>query len=98
MVPSVLSSGYLEESYFRLYLLTRLEEADLSPRKGVFFSTLLFSLCHIYEGFPGVLTAALAGAFLSLLFLKYRSVHGLAWAHGAYNAAVYLSLAILFPS
>ncbi|MDR0589546.1 MAG: CPBP family intramembrane metalloprotease, partial [Spirochaetaceae bacterium] len=61
MVPSVLSSGYLEESYFRQYLLTRLEEADLSPRRGVFFSTLLFSLCHIYEGPPGVLTAAMAG-------------------------------------
>lgn len=98
MVPSVLTTGYVEESYFRLYLLTRLEEAGFGPRRGVFFSVLLFSLCHIYEGLPGVLNAVLAGTFLSGLFLKYRSIHGLAWAHGAYNAAVYLILARSLPS
>jgi membrane protease YdiL (CAAX protease family) len=89
LIPSILSSAYVEESYFRFYLLTRLEEAGIPPLKGVIFSVLLFSLCHIYEGLPGVLNAALAGTFLSLLFVKYRSFHGLAWAHGAYNAAVY---------
>ncbi|MFP3089299.1 CPBP family intramembrane metalloprotease [Treponema sp. TIM-1] len=94
MIPSVLSSAYMEESYFRFYLLTRLEDMELTPGKGVFFSVFLFSLCHIYEGIPGVLNAALAGTFLSLLFLKYRSVHGLAWAHGAYNAAVYITIGV----
>ncbi|MDR1108653.1 MAG: CPBP family intramembrane metalloprotease [Spirochaetaceae bacterium] len=89
LIPSILSSAYVEECYFRFYLLTRLEEAGISPLKGIFFSVLLFSLCHIYEGLPGGVNAALAGTFLSLLFLKYRSIHGLAWAHTAYNAAVY---------
>jgi membrane protease YdiL (CAAX protease family) len=97
MVFSVLTTGYVEESYFRFYLLTRLEESGLSPHRGVFFSVLLFSLCHVYEGIPGVLNAALAGTFLSVVFLKYRSVHGLAWAHGAYNAAVYIVIRVLLP-
>jgi membrane protease YdiL (CAAX protease family) len=97
-VPSVLSTGYIEESYFRLYLLTRLEKAGIGPGKGVFFSGLLFSLCHMYEGLPGILNAAVAGAFLSLLFLKYRSIHGLAWAHGAYNAAVYGAIVFFLPA
>ena len=95
MAFSVITTGYVEESYFRFYLLRRLGETE--PGKGVFFSVLLFSLCHVYEGVPGVLNAALAGTFLSFLFLKSRSIHGLAWAHGAYNAAVYGILSILPP-
>jgi membrane protease YdiL (CAAX protease family) len=91
MVPSVLSTGYAEESYFRFYLLTRLGETGTGPWRRVLFSVLLFSLCHLYEGPPGIINAALAGAFLSFLFLKYRSLHGLAWAHGMYNAAVYIT-------
>jgi membrane protease YdiL (CAAX protease family) len=95
MVLSVLTTGYVEESYFRFYLLTRLEETVPGPGKRVFVSVFLFSLCHIYEGIPGVLNAVLAGAFLSFLFLKCRSFHGLAWAHGAYNAAVYITIGLL---
>ncbi|MDR2760044.1 MAG: CPBP family intramembrane metalloprotease [Spirochaetaceae bacterium] len=95
MIPSVLSSAYVEESYFRFYLLTRLEETEPGPLKRVFVSVFLFSLCHIYEGIPGILNAVLAGTFLSFLFLKYRSLHGLAWAHGAYNAAVYITIGLL---
>ncbi|MDR2068254.1 MAG: CPBP family intramembrane metalloprotease [Spirochaetaceae bacterium] len=97
MIPSVLSSAYVEESYFRFYLLIRLEESEAGPGKGVFLSVFLFSLCHIYEGIPGVVNALLAGTCLSLLFLKYRSLHGLAWAHGAYNAAVYIIIGGLSP-
>jgi membrane protease YdiL (CAAX protease family) len=95
MVPSVLSTGYMEESYFRFYLLTRLEHTGSG--KAVFFSGLLFSLCHVYEGLPGILNAAVAGVFLSFLFLKYRSFHGLAWAHGMYNAVIYCILGVLGP-
>jgi membrane protease YdiL (CAAX protease family) len=87
---SCLGTGYLEESYFRLYLLLRLEEAGIGIRKGVFLSCLLFSLCHKYEGPWGVLQAALAGIVLSLVFIRRHSFHGIAWAHGAYNGLVYL--------
>jgi membrane protease YdiL (CAAX protease family) len=93
LAPSILSSAYVEEAYFRFYLLTRLEESG--PVKGVVFSVLLFALCHIYEGLPGVVNAAVAGTLFSVLFLKYRSVHGLAWAHGAYNGAIYIILGVL---
>jgi membrane protease YdiL (CAAX protease family) len=55
----------------------------------VLFSTVLFSLCHIYEGPWGILNAVLAGIFLSVLFNRYRSIHGIAWAHAAYNMFVY---------
>jgi membrane protease YdiL (CAAX protease family) len=90
ILGSCLGTGYLEESYFRLYLLLRLEKAGIGIRKGVFLSCLLFSLCHRYEGPWGVLQAALAGIVLSLVLIRYRSFHGIALAHGAYNGLVYL--------
>lgn len=84
-----LSTGYLEETYFRAYLLTRFEEAGLGRLRSIAVSSLLFALCHLYEGPWGVVNAAAAGLVLSHIFYKRRSVHGIAWAHGLYNALVY---------
>jgi len=90
MAFSCIGTGYLEESYFRYYLLTRLENALPSPVFRTIISTILFSFCHMYEGPWGILNAVLAGLFLSTLFIRYGSVHGIAWAHGAYNIFVYV--------
>jgi membrane protease YdiL (CAAX protease family) len=101
MVVSCLGTGYLEESYFRYYLLSKLDDiideasykANASlPRviMTVCFSTFLFSVCHIYEGPWGIVNSSLAGALLSALFIRFKSLHGIAWAHGAYNIFVYV--------
>ena len=90
MAFSCVGTGYLEESYFRYYLLTRLETRVPNPALRISLSTVLFSICHIYEGPWGILNAVLAGLLLSMLFIRYRSVHGIAWAHGAYNIFVYV--------
>ncbi|MDR3342275.1 MAG: CPBP family intramembrane metalloprotease [Treponema sp.] len=89
MAVSCMSTGYLEESYFRYYLVQRLEDAGIGQGRRIFLSCLFFSLCHLYEGPWGVLNAALAGMLLSLVFMRQKSLHGIAWAHGAYNAFVY---------
>jgi membrane protease YdiL (CAAX protease family) len=93
MPISCLSTGYLEESYFRYYLLIRFWGTDNSTDKtalfGIILSVILFSLSHLYEGFWGVLNALFAGILLALIFRRYRSIHGIAWAHGLYNAFVY---------
>jgi membrane protease YdiL (CAAX protease family) len=90
MVFSCLSTGYLEESFFRFYLLSTFRDIEISPAKQVFASVLLFSVCHLYEGPWGALNAVLAGILLALLFLHYRSLHGIALAHGLYNIFVYV--------
>jgi len=89
LVFSCLGTGYLEESYFRYYLLTKLENPVPQAALRIIFSVALFSLCHVYEGPWGVLNAVLAGILLSLVFFRFRSIHGIAWAHGAYNIFVY---------
>jgi membrane protease YdiL (CAAX protease family) len=104
MAVSCLGTGYLEESYFRFYLLEKLPQIGfgsgifgipfndrrVAPALTIAFSSILFALCHVYEGPWGIANAALAGVFLSILYQKYRSLHGIAWAHGAYNAFVYV--------
>jgi membrane protease YdiL (CAAX protease family) len=90
LAVSCLGTGYLEESFFRYYFLSKHGELGLSETKAAVVSTLLFSLCHIYEGPWGILNSALSGALLALVFLRYRSLHGIALAHGLSNIMVYV--------
>jgi len=94
LVVSCISTAYLEESFFRFYLLSKREEMGLGPHRAVLFSALLFSICHIYEGPWGFLNAALSGVLLAFLFLRYRSLHGIAVAHALYNVLVYALSAV----
>jgi len=89
LILACLGTGYLEEIYFRYYLLTKTESLIPSPALRVVFSVLLFAVSHIHDGPWGVINAALAGLFLSALFLRYRSLHGIALAHAGYNFFVY---------
>jgi membrane protease YdiL (CAAX protease family) len=91
LVLSSISTGYLEESFFRFYLLSKREEMKLGPQQAVLISTLLFSVCHIYEGPWGFLNAALSGIVLAVIFLRFRSLHGVAFAHALYNVLVYVA-------
>lgn len=90
VVFSCVITGYLEEGFFRAYILTRLDDVGVVGPRAILASSLLFALCHLYEGPWGVVNAALAAVALSVAFLARRSLHGPAWAHGAYNALVYL--------
>ena len=86
---SCISSAYLEESFFRFYLLSRREEFKLSAAQALVFSAALFSICHIYEGPWGFLNSVISGILLSFIFLRYKSLHGIAIAHSFYNILAY---------
>jgi membrane protease YdiL (CAAX protease family) len=90
MFASCVSTGYLEESYFRYYMGEKFRESGLGPRSFILVSTALFTLCHFYEGPWGTLNAFLAALMLALVYTRFRGLHGLALAHGLYNAGVYL--------
>jgi membrane protease YdiL (CAAX protease family) len=94
VVIASLSTGYLEEAYFRVYLPAQCAHFGLFA--GFWFPILLFSLCHIYEGLWGFINAFLAGFFLSLVYRKTLSLHGIALAHGFYNISVFLMAALVF--
>jgi len=89
LILSCVSTGYLEESYFRFYLLSKREEMGIGPHRAILISTLLFSFSHIYEGPWGFLNAALSGVVLAYIFQRFRSLHGIAITHALYNILVY---------
>jgi membrane protease YdiL (CAAX protease family) len=90
LIISCISAAYLEESFFRFYLLSKREEMGLGPHRAVLVSAALFSLCHMYEGPWGFLNAVLSGIVLAFIFLRFRSLHGIAFGHALYNVLVYV--------
>jgi membrane protease YdiL (CAAX protease family) len=85
-----LLSAYLEESYFRFYLLSKREELNFNAVSALVFSVILFSICHIYEGPWGFMNAVISGTILGFIFLRYYSIHGIALAHAMYNISIYI--------
>ena len=90
LIISCISAAYLEESFFRFYLLSKRKEMGLGPHRAVLVSVVLFSLCHMYEGPWGFLNAVLSGIVLAFIFLRFRSLHGIAFGHALYNVLVYV--------
>ncbi|MDR1096455.1 MAG: CPBP family intramembrane metalloprotease [Spirochaetaceae bacterium] len=82
--------GYWEEGFFRMYFLTVCRRAGIPKYAAVLISTLVFALCHSYEGVPGLINAGIAGVLLSCVYLKTESYHGIAAAHAAYNVLAYV--------
>lgn len=93
---SCIFSAYLEETYFRFYLLMNRQELNLNSTSALALSVVLFSICHIYEGPWGFLNAVLSGTFLAFIFLRYNSLHGIAIAHALYNISAYVINAVIY--
>jgi membrane protease YdiL (CAAX protease family) len=87
---SCISAAYLEESFFRFYLIARRDEFKLDAAPALTLSIIMFSVCHIYEGPWGFLNAAISAVILGFVFLRYRALHGVAIAHGVYNISAYV--------
>jgi membrane protease YdiL (CAAX protease family) len=87
---SCLTTGLLEEAFFRLYLPKRLSESAAGSEKAFLFSTALFAFSHLYEGPLGVANAFISGLFLCITFAKTKSLAGVSLAHGVYNLLVYV--------
>jgi membrane protease YdiL (CAAX protease family) len=91
-----ITAGYREEFFFRSYLLGRLEELGVQVPLAVAASTALFCIGHVYEGALAVAITAALGLLLSAAWLRRRSLHVVAIAHGVYNTAV-LCLGLVLP-
>jgi len=87
--------AYLEDTFFRFYLLSKRKEMNLSATGALILSTALFSVCNISSGPWGFLNAALCGTLLGFMFLRYNSLHGIAVAHGLYNITSYILNALI---
>jgi len=91
-----LTAGYREELFFRAYLLGRFDQVGIPRAAGVAASTALFALGHFYEGALGVALALVLGLYFAFVYLRSRSLHVPAVAHGLFNAAL-LALSLVAP-
>ena len=83
-------SAYLEESFFRYYLLSQKEKFGLGSASALVLSVVLFSSIHFNAGPWSILNSALCGTFLGLVFLRYKTLHGIAIAHSLYNICAFI--------
>lgn len=90
IVLSCISTGYVEESYFRVYLINHLTLSGFPRKKALIASCILFSLCHFYQGPLGLVFSLFAGMLLSHTYIKGKSIHGIAIGHGFYNLASFI--------
>jgi uncharacterized protein len=95
LIITCLLAAYLEESYFRYYILTKREELNLNAASALALSVVMFSVCHIYEGPWGFMNAVISGTVLGFIFLRYSSLHGIAVAHALYNISIYIIGALI---
>jgi uncharacterized protein len=91
-----ITAGYREEFFFRAYLLGRMDEVGVPMPLAVAASTLLFASGHVYEGVVAVAITGSLGVLLSAAWLRRRSLHVVAVAHGVYNTLV-LCLGLVLP-
>lgn len=69
------TAGVCEEILFRGFLLFYLQEVfGSAPWVAIVVSSAIFGLCHVYQGFTGVLTTGVLGAVLAGLYLSSGSL------------------------
>jgi membrane protease YdiL (CAAX protease family) len=90
MAASCIVAAYLEEGFFRALLYGRLLVSGLKKAPAILVASLMFAVCHLWEGLWGVAGAFLSGLFLSLLFERKKSLSLVALGHALYNITVYL--------
>ena len=88
---STLAIGYREEVFYRAYIADRAPEAGVDQRIALAAGALLFAAGHLYQGVAGFVVALAIGLVLAEVYLRTRSLHGIAIAHGLYNFMVLLA-------
>lgn len=90
LVPMCAAIGFAEELVFRGYLLPRFERALQSTIGAVLTTSVLFAICHLYQGGAGAFGSLLFGLFYGTVFVWLRRLWPLAIAHAMMDVAAFL--------
>ena len=88
-----LSVAWVEELFFRGYLLTRLRQVGASPGTAITVAALLFSVGHGYQGAGALAFSFTAGVFFGILWVRKPSVTNLTIGHALYNIVALVLIA-----
>ncbi len=89
-VAVAITAGVCEETAFRGYLMTRLRLVFKINNWWLpaVISSLLFGLCHLYQGIPNVVIISIYGLMFAWLFVRTRSLWPPVIAHFLNNFSV----------
>ncbi|MCO5247806.1 MAG: CPBP family intramembrane metalloprotease [Chitinophagales bacterium] len=73
--------GLLEEILFRGFLMTRISKFlkgnQTTDINALFLTSILFGLCHLYQGWSGVISTGIIGFLFGIIFLVYKKIFGI---------------------
>ncbi|GMO27729.1 MAG: hypothetical protein Ta2F_03330 [Termitinemataceae bacterium] len=88
IIISSISTAYVEELFFRFFLLkVFLEKIPLLI--AITISSLMFAACHIIQGLQGIANAFIAGIILCIIFNRLKSFNGIAIAHALFDIVAF---------
>lgn len=98
IVVGFVLGGLLEEILFRGFLITRISKfltaSKIRDLLALIITSILFGLCHLYQGWSGVISTGIIGFIFGIIFLAF---HKNLWyailTHGFVNAT---ALTILY--
>ena len=68
--------GLLEEILFRGFLITRISKFikvnKFSDLISLFITSILFGLCHLYQGLSGAISTGIIGLIFGIIFLSFN--------------------------
>lgn len=82
--------AYSEELFFRVYLITRFQQAGTTRGVAVLAASMLFALGHGWQGWPALVFSAISGLVLGAIWIRYRRIHVIAVGHALYNVSILL--------
>lgn len=96
-ICAVLLSPITEEFFFRKWMISYLEKAEVKPVYILVITSLLFFIAHIdyvhwYLGFDRLLL----GIVLSYIYLKERDIRNCIWVHFVNNLIV-IPIGLVYP-
>ncbi len=95
---ALLVAASFEEIAFRAFLTPRLRTLTRSWIVAALLVSVGFGLGHVYEGTLAVFQTAMLGLYFTALFLARRRLLAVIVAHAAFNAVMFLAVALLAHS
>lgn len=93
-IAGSLGTAFIEESFFRSHLLSRLRQAGLPKLLRIIISSLVFAICHVYLGISPMIFSLIAGIILAYFFEKGSSLYLLILSHTSYNILSWIQISL----
>jgi uncharacterized protein len=90
LLVTVLTAAWVEELFFRAYLLTRSEQSGIGQTPAILVVTSLFAAGHAWQGPEAIIVSAGAGIALGVIWFRTKRLAPLVLGHGVYNVLVLL--------